>query len=322
MDALTGLLNGPRAQGAFILRMVMQAPWSVRIEDRAPLCLMLVRRGEAWIEPEDGPPVRLTPGDAAIARGPAPYTVCDRPGTPPRVTVDADGQCTGPAGEPLGSVMQLGVRTWGDRADGDTALLVGTYRMEGEIGGRLLQALPPLLTVPAGLGDCPFGPLLDAEIAKERPGQEIVLDRLLDLMLIDVLRTWFSRPEGEPPGWYRALADPVIGGALRLLQDEPARPWTVASLAAAVGLSRAAFARRFTELVGEPPMAYLTGWRLSLAADLLRDTDDTVEAVARKVGYSGSFALSSAFKRVRGISPSHHRDADRHRDPGRRRERV
>lgn len=150
MDALTGLLNGPRAQGAFILRMVMQAPWSVRIEDRAPLCLMLVRRGEAWIEPEDGPPVRLTPGDAAIARGPAPYTVCDRPGTPPRVTVDADGQCTGPAGEPLGSVMQLGVRTWGDRADGDTALLVGTYRMEGEIGGRLLQALPPLLTVPRG----------------------------------------------------------------------------------------------------------------------------------------------------------------------------
>lgn len=92
-----------------------------------------------------------------------------------------------------------------------------------------------------------------------------MLDRLLDLMLIDVLRTWFSRPEGEPPGWYRALADPVIGGALRLLQDEPARPWTVASLAAAVGLSRAAFARRFTELVGEPPMAYLTGWRLSLA---------------------------------------------------------
>ncbi|MCB5168949.1 AraC family transcriptional regulator [Streptomyces bambusae] len=307
MDALTGLLNGPRAQGAFLLRMVMQAPWSVRIEDRAALCVMLVRRGEVWIEPEDGAPVRLGPGGVALARGPAPYTVCDAPGRAPRVFVDPEGQCTGPAGEPLGSVMQLGVRTWGDRTDGDDALLVGTYRMAGEIGGRLLNALPPLLAMPGGLADCPFGPLLDAEAAKDQPGQEVVLDRLLDLMLIDVLRTWFSRPEGEPPGWYRALGDPVIGGALRLLQDQPARPWTVASLAAAVGMSRAAFARRFAELVGEPPMAYLTGWRLALAADLLRDTDDTLDAVARKVGYSGSFALSSAFKRVRGISPSGHR---------------
>ncbi|MER7760445.1 AraC family transcriptional regulator [Streptomyces sp. NPDC097619] len=308
MDALTGLLNGPRAQGAFILRMVMRTPWSVRIEDEAPLCLMRVRHGEVWIEPAEGEPVRLAAGDVAVTRGPAPYTVTGRPGTPPRVVVDAAGDCRTPEGEPLGSVMKLGVRAWGDGDDGDAGLLVGTYRMAGEIGGRLLSALPPLLVLPAGEADCPFGPVLDAESAKEGPGQEVVLDRLLDLLLIDVLRAWFSRPEGRPPGWYRALGDPVAGPALRLIHDTPARPWTVASLASAAGVSRAAFARRFTEQVGEPPMAYLTGWRLSLAADLLRDTDDTVESVAHKVGYSGSFALSSAFKRVRGISPSRHRE--------------
>ncbi|MFD7635164.1 helix-turn-helix transcriptional regulator, partial [Streptomyces sp. NPDC059873] len=130
---------------------------------------------------------------------------------------------------------------------------------------------------------------------------------VLDLMLIAVLRAWFSRPGAEAPGWYRAMADPAVGNALRLLQNEPARPWTVASLAAACGVSRAGLARRFSELVGEPPMAYLTGWRLARAGDLLRGTDATVESVARKVGYSGSFALSAAFKRVRGVSPQEYR---------------
>jgi AraC-like DNA-binding protein len=92
-----------------------------------------------------------------------------------------------------------------------------------------------------------------------------------------------------------------------MLHDDPARPWTVAALAAAVGVSRAALARRFTTLVGEPPMVYLTGWRLALAADLLREPDATVAAVARRVGYGSPFALSAAFKRVRGVSPQQHR---------------
>ncbi|MFE9257024.1 AraC family transcriptional regulator [Streptomyces sp. NPDC006879] len=307
MDALGELLNSPRAQGAFILRMVMEAPWAVRVQDRAPLCLMCVQRGEAWITPETGDPVRLGPGDVAVARGPAPYQVADHPDTPPRVVVHPGGRCATPAGQPLGPVMDLGVRTWGDRADGATALLVGSYQLAGEIGGRLLQTLPPLLTLPGGLANCPLGPLFEDEVARDEPGQDIVLDRLLDLMVVDVLRTWFSRPGGQPPGWYQAWGDPVVGPALRLLQDDPSRPWTVASLAAACGVSRAGLARRFTALVGEPPMAYLTSWRLSLAADRLRETDATVDAVARQVGYSGSFALSAAFKRVRGISPTQYR---------------
>jgi AraC-like DNA-binding protein len=94
-----------------------------------------------------------------------------------------------------------------------------------------------------------------------------------------------------------------------MLHNNPAHPWTVATLAAETGVSRAALARHFTELVGEPPISYLTGWRLALAADLLRDPDATVGAVARQVGYGSAFALSAAFKRVRGVSPQEHRAA-------------
>ncbi|CAM5397644.1 hypothetical protein SVIOM342S_05057 [Streptomyces violaceorubidus] len=201
--------------------------------------------------------------------------------------------------------MDLGVRTWGDRPDGGTVLLIGTYQMRGEIGGRLLDALPPLLSLTADVWDCPLTPLLTEEVVRDAPGQEVVLDRLLDLLVITALRAWFARPEAQPPAWYRARADPVVGPVLRLLQDHPAHPWTVAALAAKAGGSRAALARRFTGKApsGEPPMTYLTGWRLALAADRLRDTDDTIGAIARQVGYGSAFALSTAFKRTYGVNP-------------------
>ena len=136
-----------------------------------------------------------------------------------------------------------------------------------------------------GACESPLIALLAEEIGKDEPGQEAVLDRLLDLLLIAVLRAWFARPEAEAPGWYRAHADPVVGPALRLLHNSPAQPWTVAGLAREIGVSRAALARRFNELVGEPPMAYLTSWRITLAADLLREPGATVGSVAPQVGY-------------------------------------
>lgn len=309
MDALAGLLEGPRARGAFLLRTVMEPPWSMRIEDRAPLCLLSVTRGEAWIVPAAGEPVLLRPGDVAIARGPDPYTLADAPGTPPRCRVGPGGVCTTLYGEPLAESMRLGVRTWGNAPEGSATVLVGTYLFDGEISRRLLDSLPALLVLPADARTGPMLRLLDAEISEDEPGQSVFLDRLLDLLLIACLRGWFARPEGRAPAWYVALGDPVVGQALRLLQNDPARPWTVATLAAGAGVSRAALARRFTELVGEPPMAYLTGWRFAVAADLLRGTDATVETVARKVGYSGSFAFSTAFKRVRGMSPQEFRGA-------------
>jgi AraC-like DNA-binding protein len=307
MDALAGLLEGPRARGAFMIRACFDPPWAVRVEDRAPLTVMLLVRGEAVILPDSGEPVRLRPGDLAIARGPDPYTCADDPGTAPQALILPGAECRYPDGRELNGSMDLGVRTWGDRLDGGTVLLIGTYLMDGEISNRLLDALPPLLSLTTDVWECPLTPLLMEEIVRDEPGQEVVLDRMLDLLVIAALRAWFSRPEAEAPAWYAALADPVVGRVLRLMQDDPAHPWTVASLAAKAGVSRAALARRFTGLVGEPVMTYLTGWRLALAADRLRQGDVTLEALARQVGYGSAFALSSAFKRGYGVSPQEFR---------------
>lgn len=307
MDALAGLLDGPRAQGAFLLRSLMNPPWSLRIQDEAPLALFALVRGDAWVTPDGGSPVTLSPGDIAVARGPDHYTVADDPATPPQVIIHPGQRCTTVDGEDLSEAMTLGVRTWGNDPAGATVMLTGTYETPTAIGQRLLGALPALTVLPQGSFDSPLVPLLANEIVKDEPGQEAVLDRLLDLLVIAALRAWFSRPEAEAPAWYRAHADPVIGRALRMLHNNPAHPWTLAELAAESGVSRATLARRFSELVGEPPMSFLAGWRLTLAADLLREPDATIGAVAQQVGYGSPFALSSAFKRYHGVSPRQHR---------------
>jgi AraC-like DNA-binding protein len=309
MDSVAGLLDGPRARGAFLLRSIMDPPWSLRIQDEAPLTLVALVRGEACVIPDAGDLVELGRGDVAIIRGPDHYTVAGDPATAPQVVIHPGQRCTTPHGDELSQMDEMGVRTWGNSPDGSTVMLTGTYQMRGEISRRLLDALPPLLVLSGETWENPLIPYLAEEIVKDEPGQEAVLDRLLDLLLIAVLRAWFARPEAEAPGWYRAHADPVVGPALRLLHNNPAQPWTVATLAAATGVSRAALARRFNALVGEPPMTFLTVWRLTLAADLLREPGATVGSVAEQVGYGSAFALSTAFKRVRGISPQEHRAA-------------
>ncbi|MGH2944480.1 MAG: AraC family transcriptional regulator [Solirubrobacteraceae bacterium] len=309
MDAVAGLLDGPRARAAFLLRSSLDPPWSLRIEDEAPLTVMALVRGDAWVLPADGEAVLLRPGDVAIVRGPDHYTVADDPATPPQVAIDRSQACRSldAGGAELVESFRLGVRTWGNAADGATVLLTGTYHLHGEVSRRLLRALPTLLVLRDDEWDCPVIPLLADEIVKDEPGQEAVLDRLLDLLLIAVLRAWFARPEARAPDWYRAAGDPIVGHALRLLHHNPAHPWTVAELARESGVSRAALARRFQELVGEPPMSFLTGWRIALAADLLLEPGATIGSVAHQVGYGSPFALSTAFKRVRGLSPQQHR---------------
>jgi AraC-like DNA-binding protein len=310
MDAMVGLLDGVRARGAFLLRTVMDPPWSMRIEDEAPLTLVAVVRGHAWILPDGGEPVRLGPGDVAVVRGPDHYVVADDPATPPGVVIHPAQRCTTLDGLDLALTMELGVRTWGNSQAGATVLLTGTYEGRSEMSKRLLSALPMLITVQADDWDSPLVGLLSQDIVKDDPGQEVVLDRLLDLLLIAVVRVWFSRAESAAPAWWRADGDPIVGKALRLLYNNPAKPWTIASLASSVGVSRAALARRFNELVGEPPISFLTNWRLALAADLLREPGTTIGAVARQVGYGSPFALSAAFKRAFGISPQQHRLAN------------
>jgi len=308
MDAVAGLLDGPRARGAFLLRSVLDPPWSMRIEDEAPLTLVAMVRGAACVIPDGAAgPLWLRAGDVAILRGPEPYVVADDPATAPQVLILPGQRCVLPDGQELTEMDDLGVRTWGNSPDGATVLLTGTYQHRRETSRRLLDALPAHLVVPGESWENPLVGFLAEEIARDEPGQEAVLDRLLDLLLIAALRAWFAREEAAAPGWYRAQGDPVVGPALKLIYNNPAHPWTVASLAAATGISRAALARRFNALVGEPPMTLLTSWRLSLAADLLLEPGATVGSVAPQVGYSSAFALSTAFKRVRGMSPAAHR---------------
>ncbi|RDH75785.1 AraC family transcriptional regulator [Mycolicibacterium moriokaense] len=306
MDAVVGLLQGVRARGAFVLRMTMDPPWSMRIQDDAPLTLICQIQGSAAIVGDSSGPVRLEAGDVALTRGTEHYVFADDPATAPTVVIHPGQRCTTISGDDLRFEMSLGVRTWGNSAGGADRSIICAYEGRSEVSARLLDALPAVLVLRADDWDTPLIDLLGTEAAVEGPGQEAYLDRLLDLLLIAVLRTWFDRDENAPR-WWHAERDATVGQALRLIYHNPAHPWTVANLAAAVGSSRAAFARRFGELVGEPPIAFLTGWRLALAADMLRTTDATIAAVAKQVGYSTPFALSSAFKRAYGVSPNRHR---------------
>ena len=307
MSALDGLLSGPRAQGAFTLRLAMTAPWSLSVEDEAPLTLMAVLEGRPWVIADE--PIRLRPGDLVVAKGPEPYLVTDDPASPVSIVVRPDQSCQSLDGRSLIDEMMLGVRTWGNDRDGETQMLVGAYNLETAVSRRLLRAIPRTLHLRADEWDGTLVDVLATEVSRDRPGQEVILDRLLDLLLISAVRTWFDIHNDEAPGWYLAESDEAIGRTVRLIHDEPAQPWTVESLAREAGMSRAAFARRFNQVAGEPPMTYLTNWRLTLAADRLRDPSATVASVADEVGYASPFALSAAFKRVRGLSPRAHRQA-------------
>ncbi|WP_319429510.1 AraC family transcriptional regulator [Mycobacterium sp. RTGN5] len=307
MDALVGLLDGVRAHGAFVLRMILDPPWSMRIQDEAPLTLICVTEGAAVLSPDgDTAPIHLNAGDVALARGTGHYVLADSVTTTPQVVIHPGQRCTTLSGEDLKFAMALGVRTWGNSATGATRAVVGAYEGHSAVSARLLDALPDVAVLRAAQWDSSLPQSLSVEAVRDGPGQEAFLDRLLDLLLLDFLRTWFDQPGAAPP-WWTAESDALIGPTLRLMYNHPAHPWTVANLAAAAGISRAAFARRFTALVGEPPIAFLTAWRLALAADQLESSEATIAAVARKVGYSTPFALSTAFKRANGVSPAAYR---------------
>ncbi|MXP23999.1 helix-turn-helix domain-containing protein [Gordonia sp. HNM0687] len=310
MDALGSLLNGPRAQSPMMLRMVMRSPWSIRIEDTAPLTVVTVARGSAVLTYDDGTTHTVAPGDVALARGTHPYTFGEQPGTDWVARIDAHGDCFDPTGtHSVAEDMCFGVRSWGNCNDDEAAdaiMLIGTYAT-GEVSQGLLDALDRCTVVP--MPEHPLVGLMEDEIVRDSPAQEAVLNRLLDLLLITGLRQSMESGRMHATQWYRAHSDPVVGHALRLLHNDIEQPWTVGSLAAATGVSRAVLARRFTDLVGEPPMAYLTAWRMSVAADLLADRALSLSAVARRVGYGTPFAFSAAFKRHRGMSPAAFRAA-------------
>lgn len=206
---LEALLDGPRARGAFLVRALLDPPWSLRVEDESPLTVGAVLRGVAWLCPHDQPPLRMDTGQLAIVRGPDHYTVADRPTTPVNVVIYAGGRCTSAEdGRALWDEWSLGIRPWGHNPDGGCVLLVGTYESKGEASKPLLTALPHVVTLSredAGVG---LLHLLAGEMQVAAPGQRALLDRLLDVLLISALRTWFAARQDQAPGWFRAQHDP------------------------------------------------------------------------------------------------------------------
>lgn len=290
----------------------LRPPWGLRIEDETPLALHVVIRGHAHARPDDGEVLPLHAGDVLLVRG--PHTLTDHPDTPPGAVIYGPGRSTTPS-EPATSASDRWrmskPRSYGEGTDAPTALVHATYRADGVLSRRLLAALPSALRVAAAQIPAPVRELLATEIPQEAHGQQAVLDRLLDLLLVMALRSWLQDPHADTPAWTEALEDPHVGPALHALHENPQLPWTTSSLAAHAGVSRAQLARRFSALLGQPPIAYLTRYRIDLAAELIRTTDRPLAAIARNVGYSDAFSLSTAYRRITGAPPQTHRQPRR-----------
>jgi AraC-like DNA-binding protein len=300
MDVLSDLLSRAHARGALFGHWQLAGPWGLEFDDRDQLLsLHTVVVGELTCEREGTAALRVRQGDLLLVRG-GQYHFAHQQGAPakPVAEVLAAGPLPGTARTYL-----VGDGDWG------TELLCGAYTFEGGLCEPLLAALPEVAVV-ASAGNRRLNTLLSLlaeEARSDEPGQQAVLDRSLDLLLVTALRAHWTSPGVTPPGWFSALSDPAAGPALRALHRAPSRSWTVAGLAAEAGVSRATLARRFADAVGLPPLAYLTRWRMELAKDALARPGRTLASIARDVGYADEFAFAVAFKREVGAAPGRYR---------------
>ncbi|HEV7624931.1 MAG TPA: AraC family transcriptional regulator, partial [Streptomyces sp.] len=208
-------------------------------------------------------------------------------------------------GSPIGTVSLGG--------DGPrTSLLCGNYHLDQGRPHPLVRQLPEVIHLATRHGRHPelsaAVQLLGAELENPRIGSDGIVPTLIDSLLLYILRAWLeAQPPASAKGWASALSDAAVVPALTAIHEAPSVQWTVESLADRAGLSRAAFARRFTTLVGEPPMAYLTRWRMTTAARLLRESDAPLATVATQAGYGSEFAFAKAFKRAYDQAPGSYR---------------
>jgi AraC-like DNA-binding protein len=307
MDVLTDLLQRSSARGAAFSRTTAHGDWGLRFGGGAALAVHVVVEGEMHVwttQPERA--VRLLPGDIALVREPAAQHLAHTPGAACRPAAEVMGPGAG-----VSHAMSLGKPSDGPRA----TFFCGAYRFEGDLCQSLLAALPDLLPMRPAAGSTLRATLdlLAGEMLRDEPGQQTLLDRLLDVALVQILREYLTSRDDAAPGWFRASADERIGAALRALHADPAHAWTVAELAEVAALSRSAFARQFTELVGLAPLAYLNDWRMALARERLRDTEARLAAIADALGYASEFSFAAAFKRHHGVAPGRWRGDARQR---------
>ncbi|MEV2278279.1 AraC family transcriptional regulator [Nocardiopsis sp. NPDC049922] len=268
MDPLSDMLRGIRSEGASFSQTSLRPPWTIRCAEGAPLTMITVVGGGASVLLEDGARLGVGAGDTALVRGPEPFRLVD------------------------------------DHA-GTTSLVVGVYQVTRGRHERLLRTLPPTLVHREDIDDVTWlQPARQALAVQHEPGAQALIDRVLDLGLVCTLGCWFQERGMDAPAWYRGALDPVAGPALEGIHERPEAAWTVESLAARAKVSRAHFAKRFTEVMGQSPLVYLTDWRMETAEELLSESDASVAQVARAVGYGDAAAFSTAFRRRRGASPT------------------
>ncbi|MEE1650210.1 AraC family transcriptional regulator [Brachybacterium sp. J144] len=304
MDPLSDALHAVRSRNGVLHRSQLRTPFGLLVDESCPLTVLLVTEGEAWIQLEGADPMPLARGVVHLVATSGPYRVLDRPGSPVRLLVKDQTVRTVDGAELPRAVddLQCLVEEAEDEGAARTVLISGDYTVTPGIGRRLIEALPAVAAV--ALPDvAPLVGLLEAELDRSAAGRQPVLDRWLDLLLTAALRSWFEDAQ-TGPAWCGAMADPQLGAALRALHADPSDRWSVERLAQRSGMSRSAFAERFTAVLGVAPMTYLAELRMDLATDQLLSGSAPLTRIARDVGYANPYGFSAAYKRIRGRSPA------------------
>lgn len=309
MDVISDVLSAVRLTTRVFGRFEVSAPWTLRVPGDDYLALYVMARGSAWLEVEGqaGSGLSLSAGDVVLLPRGTAHVLSDASRTATRVHTVAETGCPRPT-------EATPIRFGGGGAV--TSFVAGAFRFGGAQRHVLLESLPSVLHLAAGDArtTAPVAAtvqLILAESAAPGPGSPMLSARLADILLVHALR-WLIAGHGCREGGLRALADPAVGLSLRLIHSKPGERWSIERLAHAVGVSRSAFAGRFTELVGQPPLQYLTDWRMAEAAELLRESDHSVATIAERVGYRSTPAFMKAFTRVHGVGPGGYRRASRH----------
>jgi len=299
VDPLAEALQYLRMNGAFYCRSELSAPWGLTLPPMPGyLWFHAVTHGSTLLETTHSDPTQLRPGDFALVPHGEGHVLRSEPGAPAPGILDLERELVSDRYEIL--------RHGGGGAP--TILICGAVRFDHPAGRSLVAVLPE--TIQVASSDAPQLDwmqstlrLMAAEARELRPGSEAVITRLADILVVQAIRSWLEHDPGARTGWLSALRDRQIGRAIALIHREPERPWTVATLASELAMSRSAFAARFTELVGEPVMQYVGRWRMQVALASLRDERATVGELSGRLGYRSEAAFARAFKRIVGVPP-------------------